>query len=159
MLRQFTHKITALLLLILYLSASTGLSIYIHKCSCEHHIFTTLFVEHKCHEEIKSSCCSAKEVNEVDFNDSDSSCGCKTDHLTIKVNELYSQSTPIQFNSNSDFIVIDWKSIQDKNPNADLLSIVLNKNLYIPEDSPPILPSGRILLNLIHQSKTLDILS
>lgn len=158
MLRQLTYKFTALLLLILFLAASTGLSIYIHKCACEQRVIATLFVEHKCHEEQFSSCCSVKEENETNYSDADASCGCKTEHFTIKVNELFNSTNPITISQKVE-LTATYQFIYQDHPSNYTHEYYTNTNLYIPDDSPPIKPVGRILVYRLHQSKTPDFIS
>jgi len=144
-------------MLIPILASASGISVFFHKCSCEGRIILTLFVEHKCHEEQISSCCESKS-DYINFSDADDACGCKTDHLTIKVDELFTTSDALVINSNHDFLAI--QQLLD-NSSASFLAnrIVDVKNLYLPTNSPPIKPAGRVLINLIHQSKTPDFIS
>lgn len=156
MLKRLTYKIVAVVLLVPFIAASTGLSIFIHNCACEGRVIATLFVEHKCHEEVVHTCCETMNLDIV--NDSDSECGCNTEHFTIKVDEQFTiSSTPILITGN-DFIAL--QHFNKKNEVAGLdQGITENKNLYLPTNSPPIKPAGRILINLLHQSKTPDIIS
>jgi len=145
-------------MLIPFLAASTGLSIYIHKCVCEQRIIATLFVEHKCHEEQVSSCCSVKTEKAAYCSNADTSCGCKSEHITIKVNELFNASNPIVINQKVEIVATYLFIYQENNSNNSQI-FGANTNLYIPDDSPPIKPVGRILVYLLHQSKTPALLS
>lgn len=156
MLKKFTYKFIAMFMLIPFLAASTGLSVYIHKCACEQRIIATLFVEHKCHEEQVSSCCSVKEEKGVNYSDADASCGCKTVHFTIKVNELFNSSNPIVINQQIEIAATHQLVYRE---NTLTQSQDNNPNLYIPDDSPPVKPVGRVLVYLLHQSKTPSLIS
>lgn len=143
-------------MLIPFLAASTGLSIYIHNCACEQRIIASLFEEHKCHEEQVSSCCSVKTEKVAYCSDADASCGCKSEHFTIKVNELFNSSNPIVLNQK---IELETTHQFVYHENSLTQSQEYNTNLYIPDDSPPVKPVGRILVHLLHQSKTPALLS
>jgi len=158
MLKKFTYKIIALFMLIPFLAASTGLSVYIHKCACKQRIIASIFVEHKCNEEQVSSCCSVKVEKEANYSDADASCGCKTEHFTIKVNELFNSSNPIVINQKVELIAT-FQFIYQENNSSQSQEYNSNTNLYIPDDSPPVKPVGRILVYLLHQSKTPAFLS
>ena len=156
MIKQTTYKIITVILLIVFIAASTGFSFYIHKCVCEQRIIASLFVEHKCHEEQVSSCCSVKEEKDANYSDTDASCGCKTVHFTIKVNELFNSANPIVINEQVELTATHQFVYQQ---NILTQSQEYNTNLYIPDDSPPVKPVGRILVYLLHQSKIPALLS
>ncbi len=142
-------------MLVPFLTASTGLSIFLHKCSCEGRVVATLFVEHKCHDEEVSSCCESK-TETLNLNDAD--CGCKNEHFTIKVEDLFTYTSTTVVNSNFEFLAILFLS--NNRSAAELATnLVPLKSLYLPINSPPIKPAGRILINLLHQSKTPDNIS
>lgn len=143
-------------MLIPFLAASTGLSVYIHNCTCEQRIIASLFVEHKCHEEQVSSCCSVKSEKEANYSDATASCGCKTVHFTVKVNELFNSSNPVSINQKVELAATNQLINQENNFTQ---TQDYNTNLYIPDDSPPVKPVGRILVYLLHQSKTPALLS
>ena len=143
-------------MLIPFLAASTGISIYIHRCACEQRIIASLFEEHKCHEEQVSSCCSTKVEKEPNYSDADASCGCKSEHFIIKVNELFNSSNPITINQKVEFAATNQLIYQE---NSFTQTQDYNTNLYKPDDSPPIKPVGRILVYILHQSKTPAFLS
>jgi hypothetical protein len=159
MLRKFIYKIISLFLLIPFLAASTGLSIYFHKCSCEQRLIATLFVEHKCHEEQVSSCCSTINKNVIKFSDADASCGCKTEHLTFKVTDLFNDTNPTVLSEKFVFLKVTPSTNENISINIYSQGFIADNNHYIPDDSPPIKPAGRILINLLHQSKTPESLS
>lgn len=156
MLRKNTYKILSILLLINFLAASTGLSIYFHKCSCEQRLITTLFVEHKCHEEKISSCCITEE-KENSIKESD--CGCKTEHLTVKVNDLFNSVNPTDLNPKLDFNKVGLFLKKDFSSDPTFQNFIIDKKVYLPDDSPPIKPSGKKLIIQLHQSKETDLLS
>jgi len=145
-------------MLIPFLAASTGISIYIHRCACEQRIIASLFEEHKCHEEQVSSCCSTKVEKEPNYSDADASCGCKSEHFIIKVNELFNSSNPITINQKVE-LAATFQFIYQENTSNQSQEYTSNTNLYIPDDSPPVKPVGRILIYLLHQSKTPALLS
>lgn len=156
MLKRLTYKIVAVVLLIPFIAASTGLSIFVHYCACESSVIATLFVEHKCHDAQVHSCCETTNLDSV--NDSDSDCGCKTEHFTIKIDEQFTISNTPVLISNNDFLALH--PFNNKNEASGLGQGVKEKNnLYLPTNSPPIKPAGRTLINLIHQSKTPDFIS
>lgn len=157
MLRKITYKIIATLMLIPFLASATGISIFFHKCSCEGRVILTLFVEHKCHEEQTSSCCESK-FDFVTITDIDSACGCKTEHVTLKVDDSFTNVITLNFNTNSELLAFILP--RKVNLNLELAQSDNEvKHLYLPMNSPPIKPAGRILINLIHQSKTPDFVS
>ena len=145
-------------MLIVFTAASTGFSFYIHKCVCEQRIIASLFEEHKCHEEQVSLCCSVKVEKEVSYSEADASCGCKSEHFTIKVNELFNSSNPILLNQKIE-LETTHQFINNENTSNQSQEFNTNNNLYIPDDSPPIKPVGRVLVHLLHQSKTPALLS
>lgn len=140
-----------------FLAASTGLSIFLHKCSCEGRVIATLFVEHKCHDVEVSSCCESKS-EALNIKDADSSCGCKTEHFKVKVDGLFTFTSTTVVNSNFDFLVTLFLS-NNRSTTELTTNLVPIKNLYLPINSPPIKPAGRILIHLLHQSKTPDTIS
>lgn len=142
-------------LLVPFLSASTGLSIYFHKCSCENRLITTLFVEHKCHEAKISSCCIAEE-KENSIKESD--CGCKTEHLTVKVNDFFNAGNPLELVKK---IEVETNQILFTEPVSDLISQdnIQNHKYYLPDSSPPTKTVGKDLIILLHQNKSTDHLS
>ena len=158
MIKQTSYKIITVIVLIVFIAVSTGFSFYIHKCVCEQRIVASLFVEHKCHEEQVSSCCSVKEAIETNYSDADASCGCKTEHFTIKVNEHFNSTNPTVINQEFDFAAACLYLYQANISNHSR-GFNTDTNLYIPDDSPPIKPVGRILIYLLHQSKTPALLS
>ncbi len=157
MLRHISYKFTAMFLLIPFLATSTGLNLYIHMCTCEQRLIATLFIEHKCHEEVVSACCSGIEIN-TKFSDANANCGCKTEHYNIKVNDLFNFTNPTVLSENFDFTTIYRFVSKDNKPNLSQI-FISDKNLYIPDDSPPVKPVGRILVYILHQSKTPAFLS
>ncbi|HCT30336.1 MAG TPA: hypothetical protein DIW31_06305 [Bacteroidales bacterium] len=157
MFKRLTRKFIAILLLIPFIAASTGFSIFLHRCSCEGRIIATIFVEHKCHDTEVSTCCESKN-DSVNFNDIDSCCGCKTEHFMVKVDELFTVSSTTALNSNIDFLANNYFA-DNSSATEQVSNLNALKNLYLPINSPPTKPSGRILINLLHQSKTPDIIS
>lgn len=144
-------------MLVPFLAASTELSIFLHKCSCEGKVIATLFVEHKCHDLEVSSCCESKS-EALNFKDAVSSCGCKTEHYKVKVDDLFTFTSTTVVNSNFDFLAIHFLS-NSRITTELATNLVQVKSLYLPINSPPIKPAGRILINLLHQSKTPDTIS
>lgn len=157
MLRTATYKMLSMLLLVNFIAASTGLSIYFHKCSCEHRLITTLFLEHKCHEEQVSSCCSLESFSK-NPRFSESSCGCKTEHLTIKVNDFFNAVNPSELGKK---IEVTTSQILFTEPVSDLISQynIQNQKYYLPDSSPPKKVVGKDLIILLHQSKASNLIS
>ncbi len=144
-------------MLIPFLASATGVSIFLHQCSCEGRVILTLFVEHKCHDEQSTSCCD-KNTNFLVIKDSDESCGCKTAHVTLKVDESFTSVSTLLLNANQELLAVALPNTLNLNSDLSIESSK-DKDLYLPTNSPPIKPAGRILINLIHQSKTPDFVS
>jgi len=145
-----------MLLLINFLAASTGLSIYFHKCTCEQRLVTTLFVEHKCHEEKISSCCIAEE-KENSIKESD--CGCKTEHLTVKVNDYYNSVNQTELGKKFEIEkILQFLSIESTS-NLVSQEFVKDHKFYLPDNSPPTKTVGKDLIILLHQNKSIDHIS
>jgi len=142
-------------LLVNFLAASSGLSIYFHRCSCEQRLITTLFVEHKCHEEKISSCCI---VEEKENTVKESDCGCKTEHLIVKVNDLFNSVNPTDLNSKVDFNKVQFYNNEISLKQSSQNFIIVTK-VYLPDESPPVKLSGKKLIIQLHQSKETDLLS
>ena len=158
MIKQASYKIITVIMLIVFIAASTGLNLYTHICTCNQKAFISIFEEHKCHEEQVSSCCSVKDEKEANYSDADAACGCKTEHFTIQVNELFSNTNPIVISQKVE-LAATYQFLYQENTSNHTRDYNTNTNLYIPDDSPPIKPVGRILVYLLHQSKTPALLS
>ena len=155
MLRKITYQVASMFLLVNFLAASTGLSIYFHRCSCEQRLITTLFVEHKCHEEQVSSCCA---LEEKENSIKESNCGCKTEHLIVKVNDLFNSVNPTDLNSKVDFNKVQFYNNEISLKQSSQNFIIVTK-VYLPDESPPVKLSGKKLIIQLHQSKETDLLS
>jgi len=144
-------------LLINFLAASTGLSIYFHRCSCEQRLITTLFVEHKCHEEKISSCCSLENFSK-NPRFSESSCGCKTEQLTVKVNDFFNAVNPLELYKKFE---AELNQILFTETVSNLISQdnIHNQKYYLPDISPPTKTVGKDLIILLHQNKSTDHIS
>jgi hypothetical protein len=156
MVKQLSYKFIAMFMLILFIAASTGLSFYIHNCTCSHSTFTSIFEEHKCHKSEPVSCCNASHESITSLTKS--GCGCKSIHFSIKFDDNYNSSNYTFETKVFSYLIakISQPTLGLSNTNQNL---ILDKGLYIPDDSPPIQPVGRILVYLLHQSKTPGFLS
>ncbi len=144
-------------MLVIFIAASTGLNFYIHICSCSQTTFASVFEEHKCHEEAITSCCDL--TNEQQSGISESDCGCKSLKLQVNIDEVFNSTEYITVNTKL-FLFQAAKLAQPVLILSNISQVtVTNKDLYIPDDSPPIKPVGRILVYLLHQSKTPDLVS
>jgi len=156
MLRKITYQVASMFLLVNFLAASTGLSIYFHRCSCEQRLITTLFVEHKCHEEQVSSCCA---LEEKENSIKESNCGCKTEHLIVKVNDLFNSVNPTDLNTKVDFNKVQLIYNNEIFLKQFSQNFIIDNKVYLPDDSPPIKLSGKKLIIQLHQSKESYLLS
>jgi len=154
--KQLFHKISTVFILLLFTAASTGLNFYIHTCSCEEKTFATIFTEHKCHQEATSSCCQTTTNNSINYSESD--CGCKTVHLSINIDNTFTY-TSYTFESNLFTSIVSHLPSFSKSGSVDNLNPIFFKGLYVPEDSPPVKTTGKVLIHYLHQSKTPDFLS
>lgn len=157
MLKQFSYKITTMFMLILFIAASTGLNFYIHICSCEQSTFTSILKEHKCHEAIVPSCCDNPTNSDINYSNSD--CGCKSLKLTIKIDDIFSSSNY----TSAETYLYSFRTVSLEQPNLGLINTnhlqLSNNGLYTPDISPHVKPVGRILINLLHQLKTPELIS
>jgi hypothetical protein len=156
MLRKASYQIISMALLINFLAASAGLSLYIHKCSCERRLITTLFVKHKCHNEQTSTCCSKHHKNSIQTK---SNCGCKTEYLNLKVNDFYVFSSQIQLLTKFDFSKTFALNDQEKDLFKALNNTSIECKLYLPNESPPIKAVSKELIIQLHQSKDSNLIS
>lgn len=144
-------------MLVLFLAASTGLNFYIHICSCSHKTFTSIFEEHKCHATEVVTCCNASQDNEPNYSKSD--CGCKSMHLSIKIDEIFNSSNQIAAEAKIFSFQIDKVQHPLLGLNNTNQVFISTNDLYTPDSSPPIKTAGRVLIYFLHQSKSFDHLS
>ncbi len=156
MIKQTTYKIITVILLIVFIAASTGINLFIHICSCSQRSFTSIYENHKCQEVEVASCCSFSEIKQ---SPTACECGCNTIHLTIKVNDLFNKTNPTVINPIQDFATFYQFFHHTDKLNLTIEGFSESKNRYSPTDSPPVKPVGRILVYLLHQSKTPALLS
>ncbi|NVO10645.1 MAG: hypothetical protein HXX16_11830 [Bacteroidales bacterium] len=158
MLKQFSYKVVAMFMLILFIAASTGLNFYIHICNCEQSTFTSILKEHKCHEDIATpSCCDNLTNDGINFSNSD--CGCKSLKLTIKIDDIFNSSDYTSAETHLfSFQIINSEQSNLGLVNSNHLQLPTN-GLYTPDISPHVKPVGRILINILHQPKTPEFIS
>jgi len=144
-------------MLVIFIAASTGLNFYIHICSCSQTTFASVFEEHKCHEEAATSCCDLTHEQQSGISESD--CGCKSLKFQVSIDEVFNSTEYITANTKL-FSFHLAKLAQPLLVLNNISQVTDTQNyLYIPDDSPPIKPVGRILVYLLHQSKTPDLVS
>lgn len=146
--KPIPYKLLSVALALLFFVVTTGFNLYIHWCSCEETVKTSLFESLGCGDSHTTSChestCTSPEVK------IEESCGCKSEVLSIRLDNIGVDQlfTSIQLKYLSVLFQTIYIDYSCQINNNEILS-----NLYIPDKSPPTKPFGKHILLLNHQFK------